>query len=289
MKPTPLLLLAGLLAACSTQTPVNSLHMLAPRGVASIAGSPVDRSRLVMQVKQTGTAAHQYALANLTGLTYDWADLTLANATLLATAKTNGVSLTGPTKAQVYAGLRPGTGYTLDVGLRNGGAAGAQVGTGHSRLTLSAGTNTAVVVIDQNGGVSVQASANGNAMGDAGSGWYIVKGDVVTLQTGFAATESGVVRMDVAVSAELYGAATTIASVTTTGGVGCDQFSWNTGATVTTGGATFNPANLVGTATGTQHGSLTFTLYGAGGNEIGRAQLTNVNVIDPASVDLQLQ
>lgn len=284
-----LALIALVLAGCGTSPNLeNGLSFLQPQGAASIATAPMTQSRLVVQVKDLRAPA-QRRVQNLTGLTYDYANLTLANATLLTASKTSGVSMSGSQKAQIYTGLRPGTGYGLDVVLRNGGSAGTRVGTGHADLTLAPGTNTAIVVISQDGQLSFTTSVSGNILGDNATGWLIVKGDTVTLNTGFAATETGVAHMDVGLSASLYGTATTVASITTTGGAGCDHYTWNTGLLATANGATFDPAQLVGTSTGTQHGTVTFTLYGATNNVIGRSTLSNVSVIDPASIDLQLQ
>ena len=52
--------------------------------------------------------------------------------------------------------------------------------------------------------------------------------------------------------------------------------------TCQTGGKRYDPTRLLGTATGQQHGDLTFTLLDSAGAVIGRSVLSDVSLIDAA-------
>ncbi|MNX93498.1 hypothetical protein D3C86_1256810 [compost metagenome] len=250
-------------------------------GEPSLKGIAADQARLLVTVNRDLRAAR--GVQNVGGLTYDGADLTLQNASLLANDVTKTIAVSGNTANTVFTGLRPGAGYALTVKLKNGGSV---VGNGHvSTFALTAGiTNSVNIIIGQDGQLTVSTSTAGNALGSA-SAWTIAKGDTINLNTGFAAHEPSADYLRVMLDASLYGTPAVIAEVASGS---FDTFSWNTGADATIGGYAYTASNL--TTTGTQDGTITFQLLDASKTTVlGQTQLKHVNVVNGASFGLTLQ
>lgn len=273
------LALASGLTLCGCLAPQTfSRFMVA--GEPSVMGIVPTQARMLVSVTRAVSAR---AAQNVGGLTFDGADLSLANATLLTGPSTKSITLaaSATSSAGVFSALRPGAGYSLDVTLKNGVT---PVGVSHAAsISLPAGLTTPVtVVVGANGEIEVATSSVGNAVGSSGA-WTLAKGDTVILKTGFAASESGVAKLQVSLSDSLYGSESIIAET----GSNFDRFSWTTGADATNGGYSYTAANL--TTTGSQNGTITFTLLDGGGKVVGRTRLTGVSVEAGASMDLKLQ
>ncbi len=271
-------LIAGLLGGCAA--PTGSYARFFSGGEPAILGLVPTQARVMVSVVQAQPSGPRVQAVE--NLTYDGADLTLSNATLLANDLTKTIAIAdGVTSSTaVFTALKPGAGYTFGLALKNGVT---QVGTGYATgIELPAGVTTALtVVVGEDGEVKVQASSVGNAIGNAGA-WSLAKGDTLTLSTGFAAVETSTAKMRVVLSSELYGAETVIAEKT----AGFDTFTWATGSDATTGGYVYEPDNL--TTTGAQNGSITFLMLDADGAIIGRTRLTGVSIVAGATLDLHL-
>jgi hypothetical protein len=269
-------LMVGLLGGCAN--PVGSYARFFSGGEPAVLGIVPTQARVLVSVVRAAPSGPR--LQAVENLTFDGADLTLSNATLLAGDLNKTIALAGSSAAAVFSGLKPGGDYTFGIALKNGLT---QVGTGYAAdIDLPAGVTTSLtVVIGEDGEVEVQASSVGNAVGTAGA-WTLAKGDTLTLSTGFAAVEASAAKMHVVLSSELYGAEIVIAEKT----ADFDQFTWATGSDATTGGYLYDADNL--TTTGTQNGTITFLMLDADDKVVGRTRLTGVSVVAGATLDLQL-
>lgn len=252
----------------------------------SVAGEPSVMGIVPTQARMLVSVTRQVpgrTTQNVGSVTFDGADLSLANATLLTApiAKTVGLPANATSSAAVFTALRPGAGYSLDITLKNGVT---PVGVSHAAsISLPAGVTTPVtVVVGANGEIQVATSSVGNVVGTAGA-WSLAKGDTLTLKTGFASSESGVAKLLVTLSASLYGTESVIAETTSN----FERFTWTTGTNATNGAYTYTASNL--TTTGSQNGTITFTLLNADGKVVGRTRLTGVSVEAGAAMDLKLQ
>lgn len=269
-------LLALSLAGCASD-PASFVRINAG-GTPSISGMLQDRGRLLVtlvreagpQIQAIGSISGQYTQANLA--------LTNSNSLLSGTVNQN-IVISGTSYTAAFSALRPGGGYNLSLSLQDGG--NVEKGMGYvSDITLVSGQTTVVTaVIGANGNITVSTSTVGNAVGSSGA-WMIAKGDTLNLNTGFNNAETGAASMSVTLDGNLYtGGPTVIASKTSD----YNTFAWATG----TSAGLYDATKL--TTTGTQNGTITFTMFNATNNIIGRTTLSNVNVVNGSSIDLQLQ
>lgn len=260
-------------------SPQTYSHFLVA-GEPSVMGIVPTQARMLVSLTR---AVPVRGTQNVGVLTFDGADVSLANATLLTGSLAKSLSLpsNATASAAAFTALKPGGGYSLDVTLKNGVT---EVGTSHAAsISLPAGVTTPVtVVVGANGEIEVATSSVGNIVGSTGA-WVLAKGDAVTLKTGFAAAETGVAKLQVSLSSSLYGSESIVAEKTS----GFDQFTWTTGSDATNGSYSYTAANL--TTTGSQSGTITFQLLDTDGKVIGRTRLTGVSVQAGASMDLKLQ
>lgn len=269
-------LLALTVAGCASD-PAGFVRINAG-GTPSISGMLQDRGRLLVTlVPEVGP--HIQAIGSISGQ-YTQANLSLTNSSSLLSGTVNqNIVISGSTYTAAFSALRPGNGYNLSLSLLNGSS--VEKGMGYvSDITLVSGQTTVVTaVIGANGNMTVSTSTVGNALGSSGA-WLIAKGDTLNLNTGFNGTETGAASMSVTLDGNLYtGGPTVIASKTS----GYNTFTWATGTTA----GLYDATKL--TTTGTQNGTVTFTMFNASNHIIGRTTLNNVNVVNGSSIDLQLQ
>lgn len=256
----------------------GSLVRINAGGIPSISGVLQDRGRLLVTlVHEAGP--HIQAIGSITGQ-YTQADLSLTNSNSLLSGTINqNITISGTSYTAAFASLRPGAGYGLSLSLKNG--SGVEKGMGYaSNITLVSGQTTVLTaVIGANGNITVSTSTVGNALGSSSS-WLIAKGDAINLNTGFNSTETGAASMSVTLDASLYTGGPSIIAAKT---LGYNTFAWSTGTTA----GLYDASKL--TTTGTQDGTVTFTMFNAANNIIGRTTMTHVNVVNGSTIDLQLQ
>lgn len=285
-----------LLAACSPPAAAPNLHTapMRPQVVETFASLVV-----------TLTRAQAYALADVSGLSWDSVEMTLENESGLLAAPgrlTNAVSQTGATVTTAFNRLKPGAGYTLAVYLKNGGQL---VGSSKSAVfTLNAGANPMDLTIAKQGAVTFGAvSANANSAGNATDGTDVVLGDAVTILTGIpTATDSGIAHIKgyaIGTGAmPAVGATETLLTHSETNvPAEFGEFTWQTataaswvsGAWVYTA---LNPASLVGGALGgttPATADVYFKLYDANDTYLGRTEALHVRVFQPGKLDVRVQ
>jgi hypothetical protein len=236
-------------------------------------------ARLYIEVINEAQSSGGYGVQNIGGATgYKSVVLTLSNATLLTANQTKTVDIADPTTsvAAAFKGLKTGNGYNLAISLKDAAAgAGSQVGNGERRnFTLAAGVNAITVIVSADGSLKI-TEAGANKITD---GKTIVIGDKVNFNSGFAAAETGVSEIHMEFDADMYGAATTVA----TKSADFNAFSnFDTSATT----ATYDATKLKVTTTG----DVTFKLLDANGVEVGRSVLSGVIVEAGATIDVTLQ
>ncbi len=278
-------------SACSQALTARMDTRFLAKKVAGIVGQSKDDSRLLVAVVREDAlpAFHVQKLPS----TYSGAEIVLSNANSLLTSslsKTLTIA-SGTTQAiGVYSALRPGNGYALACSLKNGAAV---VGSGRAdSITLAAGVNTVTIIIGVNGDIKVATSDTHNAVGDSGE-WVVVKGDSITFNTGFdadehtKATAPAGLEMQVILGNAIYdptgpaGANRIVAEKTS----GFDQYRFETGTSVAAASVPgYDKDKLVAAG----NSSVTFRLL-SGTAVVGESTLSPVRVIDPASLNLQLQ
>ena len=284
------------LAACQTVSPGFQVNFLRT-GTPSIAGQDPHMAMAIVTVVRQKP---QLQVQNLTGLTFDHAALTLSGRPItgnqtntVAIAPPSGGNTTVTTAATVFQALPPGSGYDLKVGLTNGGNT---VANGENpSITLQSGLNHVTVIIAQNGQTTISndsQSLNTNPNGN-GSPWVIFKGDTVTLNTGFAASEPGpsgdaVASMQIQFGSTMYhGASSPIAVSGVTSGY--NAYSFASGTNLGTGDGSKGNYDAGDLTLETSGDTIEFDLLDAGGNIIGISKLSDVEVLDLASFDLTLE
>ncbi len=266
---------------CTTPQAMNTNFAI--RKQATMAGVDMQHSRLIVTIVREGLKSEDRAVQKMPG-TYDNVDLTLSNTNSLLTAnKTSAdIALASPAtqKTTVFSALRPGSGYKLAAVLQDGAGT---VGSGYADgITLIAGqTKVVTIVISVNGDITVSTNGggNGNTIGDA-TEWFVVKGDTVTLNTGFNNAEAGVDKMEVYINGELYATANKKIDEKTSSFA---SYTFASGTDIA--GFTYVADDL----TPSTGNTVTFRLKDADGNTIGESVLNPLTVLDPAAITLQLQ
>ena len=232
--------------------------------------------------------------------------MTLSNSaspSLLVSPLVRTVTFTATASPQVvtaasanFTRLRVGSDYGVNVSLYDGSTV---VGSGRrTGISLLAGVNVVSIIMSPNGDLAITGSGQGNTVGDS-NGWFVTKGDTVTFDTGFSATEhttyvadnpARTLTMQILVNDGLAddltsATAGTSETLVATASAPFDSFSWDTSVVSNTG---FNPTTSL-TDTGTQASQMVFRIVDDLGNVVGESILKPLSVGSAASLSLKLQ
>ncbi|MEB3186203.1 MAG: hypothetical protein VKP72_02050 [bacterium] len=293
----------SLVTSCAVSPETGPVKVVTKR-TASIVGYDPTMTRLFVNFFR-GDAAARRAIQALPA-SFASASVTLSNAatpSLLVSPLSRTVTFTATSSPQVvsagsanFTRLRVGTHYGVNVSLYDGSnvvASGRRTG-----IELVAGVNTVSVIMSPNGDLAITGSNQGNTVGDS-NGWFVTKGDTVTFDTGFSASEhttyvadnpGRTLTMQVLVNdgqiddltSAIAGASETLVA---TASAPFDSFVWDTSAVSNTG---FNPTSSL-TDTGTQASQMIFRIVDDLGNVVGESILKPLSVGSAASLDLKLQ
>ncbi|MEB3188420.1 MAG: hypothetical protein VKP72_13380 [bacterium] len=234
------------------------------------------------------------------------ASVTLSNSatpSLLAAPLVRTVTFAATASPQVIASgsanftrLRVGSDYGLNVSLYDGSTV---VGSGRrTGVKLDPGINVVSIIMSPNGDLAITGSNQGNSVGDT-TGWFVTKGDIVTFDTGFSATEHStyvadnpgrtltmrVLINDGQVDDLTSASAGATETLVATASAPFDTFTWDTSTVSNTG---FNPTTGL-TDTGSQASQMVFRIVDDQGNVVGESVLKPLSVDSAASLGLKLQ
>ena len=283
MKRTKYLSLALTLALAGCAAPTMNQTRVFFSGTPSVQDVVPDQARILVTV--TRENGYQVQAPS----PFDYVSFTLKNSTFLNAPLTKGITLTpGQNAGLMFTALRPGAGYSLDLVLKQGGAAGTESGMSHAdTITLTAGQTTTVnIVIGLDNRISVTYSdpqAPNHKWADPGH--LIVTGGTLNLNTGFGSLSdedidgADISHMRVTLSSGLHTGGAVIDTLLPADTANFRRFTWDS---TTTLGA-FNPANLLSGGTGT----VTFELITSSGAIVGRSEM-DVTIFKGSSIDINL-